>query len=339
MTIESPVPNLATPVASSEHTPFSRRVLKLEHPANVGPLIHIAGWFGLLTTGLLVPAAANWYLAVPLIGLLTLVNFSITIGVLHMHAHRQLFTSRRVNRVIDVLCCMPATLTAADMREVHIINHHRFNDGPGDVTSTEGCEQGLRAVWYWVRYAAIVKNHTVRTLFAANPSAGRRKRRHQFILDFTLVVALIMTTAWVTDTARFALFYGIPFIVTQVNSGYFAWLTHAPARSFEDDPSKSMNTVGNWLNFWIFNQGYHSVHHRYPGVHWSQIPDKLDFMQKVEPDVIVPYWMTLTSAWRLGVPGGFLAADYGARWKAKLDRRIEEGSTVRSRYLPWFAWI
>ena len=143
---------------------------------------------------------------------------------------------------------------------------------------------------------------------------------------------------YVADTTRFALFYWIPFLVTQVNSGYFAWLTHAPARVFDDDPSKSMNTVGNWLNFFIFNQGYHSVHHRYPGIHWSQIPDKLDFMRQVEPDVIVPYWMTLNSAWRLVVPGGFLDATYGERWKAKLEKRIEEG-TVRSRYLPWFAWI
>ena len=108
-----------------------------------------------------------------------------------MHTHRPLFVSRRVNRVIDVLCCMPAALTAAEMREVHVLNHHRYNDGPGDVTSTEGREQGLRAVWYWIRYGTIVKNHTVRTIFAANASPGRRKRRHQFMLDFTLVVALM----------------------------------------------------------------------------------------------------------------------------------------------------
>jgi sn-1 stearoyl-lipid 9-desaturase len=265
-------------------------------------------------------------------------NLSITIGVLHMHTHRPLFVSRRLNRVVDVLCCLPGTLTAADMREVHILNHHRFNDGPGDVTSTEGRDRGLRAVWYWCRYAGVVKNHTVRTTFAANASAGRRKRRHQFIFDLTLVVSLIVVTAWFADTTRFTLFYLIPLLVTQVNSGYFAWLTHAPARGFDDDPSKSVNTVGNLLNFWIFNQGYHSVHHRYPGIHWSQIPDKLDFMRQVQPDVVVPYWMVLTSAWRVVVPGGFLNATYGERWKAKMEKRIEEGS-VRSRYLPWFAWI
>jgi len=327
-----------TPIASTEQMPFSRRVLKLEHPANVFPLIQIVCWVGLLAFGLLAPAATNWYLAVPLIVTLTLVNFSITIGVLHMHTHRPLFVSRRLNRAVDLLCCMPAALTGAEMREVHVLNHHRFNDGPGDVTSTEGRERGLRAVWYWMSYGTIVKTHTIRTIFAANPSAGRRKRRHQFMLDFTLVAGLIVASGYAADNFRFALFYGIPFILTQGNTGYFAWLTHAPARIFEDDPSKSMNTVGNWLNFFIFNQGYHSVHHRYPGIHWSQIPDKFDFMRQVEPDVIVPYWMTLNTAWRLVVPGGFLDATYGERWKAKLAKRIEDG-TIRSRYLPWFAWI
>ncbi len=79
--------------------------------------------------GFLVPAATNWYLAAPVIFLLVLFNLSITIGVLHMHTNRHLFVSHRANRVVDVLCCLPGALTAADMREVHVLNHHRFNDG------------------------------------------------------------------------------------------------------------------------------------------------------------------------------------------------------------------
>ena len=338
MTIASTTPDIRTPIASPEKTPFSRRVLKFEHPANVGPLLHIVAWFALLAVGLLVPAATNWYLAVPLIITLSALNLSITIGVLHMHTHRPLFVSKLPNRVVDVLCCLPSFLTAAEMREVHVLNHHRYNDGPGDVTSTQGRERGFRAIWYWIRYGVVVKNHTVRTIFAANASAGRRKRRRQFIFDMTLILALIVTTFLIADPTRFVLFYWVPFFVTQVNAGYFAWLSHAPARDFEDDPSKSVNTAGNWLNFFIFNQGYHSVHHRYPGIHWSQIPDKLEFMRQVDPEVIVPYWMTLNSAWRLAVPGKFLDKTYGERWKAKLEKRLQQGS-VRSRRLPWFAWI
>ena len=225
------------------------------------------------------------------------------------------------------------------MREVHVLNHHRFNDGPGDVTSTEGREHGLRAVWYWIRYGAIVKNHTVRTVFAADPSSEPAQAAPPVHARLHADRGADRGYRDLADTTRFPSFYWIPFLVTQVNSGYFAWLTHAPARVFDDDPSKSINTVGNWLNFFIFNQGYHSVHHRYPGIHWSQIPDKLDFMRQVEPGVIVPYWMTLNSAWRAGAcPDAFLDATYGERWKAKLEKRMAEGS-VRSRYLPWFAWI
>lgn len=320
-----------------EREPFSRRVFKLENPANIGPLLHIVLWVGILAAALTVPLAMRWYFAIPLIAVLTLLNFSLTIGVLHMHTHRPLFVSRPMNRLVDILCAMPSTLTGAEMREVHVLNHHRFNDGPGDVTSTEGRDRGLAAVWYWMSYWYIVKRHTMRMVFASDVSEGRRKRRWQFVFDFGLVLALA-GVLWFFVGLPFFLFYIIPLLIIQVNSGYFAWLTHAPTRGFEDDPSKSLNTAGNLLNFFIFNQGYHSVHHRYPGVHWSEIPDKMDFMQDVDPKVVVPYWMTLNSAWRLVIPGAFLDGRYGTKWRAKLDRRLEDG-TVRSRFLPWFAWI
>lgn len=338
MTTQSTRAGTATPVALAEPTPFSRRVLKLEHPANIGPLVHLALWLTVLAVGLTVPGATNWYVAVPLITLLSLLNLSITIGVLHMHTHRPLFLSRGMNRLTDLLCCLPGALTAADMREVHIINHHRYNDGPQDVTSTEGREHGPRAVWYWITYSVRIHIHTLRMLFARKPSTDRRKRRHQYLFDVTLLPVLVCASAYFVGTTRFALFYVIPLVLTQVNAGYFAWLSHAPARDFDDDPSKSINTVGNVLNFFIFNQGYHSVHHRYPGIHWSQIPDKLDYMRQVDPGVIVGYWMTLNSAWRVLVPGRFLDASYGERWKAKLEKQLDEGS-VRARYLPSFAWV
>lgn len=338
MTTQSVRTHPGPSVVQDVKPPFRRRVLKLENPANVGPLIHIALWLAILAIGLLVPGATNWYVAIPLIALQCLLTLSICVGILHMHTHRPLFVSHWLNRVTDILCCLPGAPTGVDMREVHVINHHRFNDGPLDVTSTEGKERGLRAIWYWITYHPVVKMHTIRTVFAANASAERRKRRHQFMFDLATYVVLVGGVACYADTTRFLLFYGIPFLFNQVNAGYFAWLSHAPARTFEDDPSKSINTVGNVLNFLIFNQGYHTVHHRYPGIHWSQIPEKIDYMRQVDPAVIVPYWMTLNSAWRVLAPGRFHNASYGERWKAKLNRKLGEGG-VRARYLPSFVWV
>ncbi len=77
------------------------------------------------------------------------------------------------------------------MREVHVLNHHRFNDGPGDITSTEGRETGMRAVWYSIRYGCVVKTTGTNDFRSRCVGPRRRKRRHQFILDITLVMALI----------------------------------------------------------------------------------------------------------------------------------------------------
>lgn len=327
-----------TSTVATDRPPFSRRVLKFEHASNVGPLIHIALWIGMTAVGLFVPFATRWWFAIPLIIVLSLLNLSLTIGVMHMHTHRPLFVSKLPNRVVDILCCLPGNLTAAEMREVHVLNHHRFNDGPGDVTATTNMDKGLPAIWYWVRYGVIVKLHTIKVLFFSGELAARRtKTRNQFIFDL-IVYAAIIGVVWYLTGYRFVLFYWVPFLITQVNAGYFAWLSHAPARGFDDDPSSSLNNAGNILNILIFNQGYHSVHHRYPGIHWSQIPDKMDYMRDVDPGVIVPYWMVAQSGWRLFAPGGFLNERWGNKWKAKLEHRLETG-TIRSRYLPWFVWI
>jgi fatty acid desaturase len=325
---------LPAPLQAGERT--ARKVLRLEHGANVGPLGHILVYLGVLAFSLWGPFTDSVLYAVPIVILLWLLNYSLTIGVLHMHSHRPLFTEAKLNRVVDVLCCVPSTLSAAEMRTVHVLNHHRFDDGPGDITSTLTMEKGWRAVWYWARYGTIVKKFTAEKLFASDASPTSRRRRKEFVVDLVIVYSAVVALT-VLVPGPMAIYYWIPFVLTQLTSGYFAWLTHAPARGFEG-ASSSVNTVGNWLNFFIFNQGYHSVHHRYPGIHWTEIPSKMEYMLQVEPEVIVPYWVTMNTSWRILSPKHFRNAKYGAEWQAKLQKKVDAGS-VRSKLLPWFAWI
>ena len=313
-----------------------RTLLRLEHGANVLPLGHIVCYLSLLAFTLtgVIPLAP--LAVIPTVILLTLLNYSLTIGVLHMHTHRPLFVRALPNRLVDILCCLPSWLSAAEMRTVHVVNHHRYNDGPGDVTSTAGYERGGRALWYWLRYGTIVRNFTMRHLFAADPTASRMSRRRSFLLDITLVLSIVIILT-IAVPQRMLVFYWLPCVVTQISAGYFAWLTHAPARG-RGEASSAINSVSNILNFFIFNQGYHTVHHAYPGIHWTQIPDRLHSMLGVDSDTIVPYWVTLNTAWRIVAPQRFRDARFGAAWQARLRRRLEEGS-VRARALPWFAWI
>jgi fatty acid desaturase len=147
--------------------------------------------------------------------------------------------------------------------------------------------------------------------------------------------ALAALTAWQPVTMLIC--YWIPFAVTHVTIGYFSWLTHAPAGD-RDGLDGSVNTVDNVLNLFIFNQGYHAVHHEHPGIHWTEIPDRLAAMRQVAPAYIVPYWVTPNSAWRIFAPARFRNARHGARWQARLHARMAAGR-VRNRWLPYFAWI
>src|SRR5215831_14428843 len=87
------------------------RVVRLEHAANIFPLVHVAcyytlffclAWRGLVETP---------WLRLPLWVALVLLNFSLSIGIMHMHAHRKLFTDERANRVLEFLLSLPCCLS------------------------------------------------------------------------------------------------------------------------------------------------------------------------------------------------------------------------------------
>lgn len=322
----------ASPRATGRRAP-----LGLDHVANIVPLAHVVLYLAVLAFALASPWSPIPYVAVPLMFVLAALSYSVTMGVLHVHAHRPLFVADRANRVFDVLACLAAVVSTTDYREQHILNHHRFSETPRDVTSTVGWDRGGRAVLYWARYGLVIKAYAIRHLFGRDATPASRRRRRAWLVDNTIAMTVVVGLTVAVIPGRMLLFYWIPFLSTMVNVGFFGWVTHAPARGF-DGPSADVNLVGNWLNLLYFNQGYHSIHHRYPGLHWSEVPAKLSYLLDVEPEVIVPYGCTVVSAWRIAAADRWHDAAFGAAWKAALAERLATGAGVRSRFLPWFAW-
>ncbi|TMQ23201.1 MAG: fatty acid desaturase [Deltaproteobacteria bacterium] len=316
---------------------LAERVFRVEHGANMGPLLHVACYVGFFALLIVPGAVVAWPARAALWTLTTLLNYSLTIGVMHMHCHRKLFVARAPNRVLEVLLCFPSLLTSAEMTVLHVHHHHKHNDGPEDVTSTLGCERGPAAVGYWLRYGAVVKWFTLRSIYVTDVKRWRKQRfRTTFAIDTALCLGALAALTW-WQPRTMATCYWIPFAATHATIGYFSWLTHAPAGD-RTGPDGSINTVNNMLNLFIFNQGYHAVHHEHPGIHWTDIPDKLAAMTQLAPAYIVPYWVTPNSAWRILAPARSRDARHGARWQARLEARIA-ADRVRNRWLPYFAWI
>jgi fatty acid desaturase len=221
------------------------------------------------------------------------------------------------------------------MKYIHVHLHHRYSDGEGDPTSTKGYRSGWRAVWYWLRYPVVCHRHTLAGLFARDAVPGWRRLRVQYILDTSAVIAVAIVYGYF-DLRGMLLFYVLPMVIVSVNIGYFAWLTHAPA---DDGPiNGSINTTSNLMNLLIHNQGHHAPHHRYPGLHWTQLPDHLDMMKAVDDELIVPYWVTLDSALRILKPRSFRNPNYGRKWKERYTRSVAKGNN-RLSFLPYFGWV
>lgn len=315
---------------------IARRVLGLERGSNVAPLVHVALYYVVLAATVCpgvvdstVQRAALWLL-------LLLLNYSLTIGVLHMHAHRPLFTWRLGNRILDLLLSVPSLLTPTEMIVFHVGHHHKHENASSDPSSTLGYERGWRAIRYWLLFGFWVRGVTFRAVFGSGARPAYRPFRRRFPLELAVgVLAVVVLTALAPRAA--VIFWFVPYAITHITGGYFAWLTHAPAGEPRTREG-SINTVNNVLGFFIFNQGYHQVHHARPGLHWSEIPDHLDLMLEIDSRYIVSYWVTLDSAWRILAPDRLHQPVYGEAWKRRYRARRRQGA-IRLRWLPYFAWI
>lgn len=314
---------------------FLRKRLKLESGANVIPLGHVVIYYWLFLS-LAIPGVVTspWSFAVLWLLMISL-NYSLSIGILHLHAHRKIFTSPALNRILEFLLCFPSVLSYPMMFHIHVKLHHRYENDAKDPTTTAGYEKGWRAVWYWVRYAYVCQRGTIKGLFGNDLTEQQRRLRNQYLIDTLGTIALI-DMYFLFEPWRMLGLWLLPFIIVSINIGFFAWLTHGPAR--QDKINASINTTNNWQNILLHNQGYHLIHHLYPGVHWTQIPSKLDAMLEVDDDLIVPYWVLLPSAWRNAHPASLYNERYGRQWKIDYLQKKKANKT-RISWFPYFGWI
>lgn len=314
---------------------IAERQFGLRHGADCGPLLHVICYFSLLITLRYSGHVVPWPAFVVLWCLLVMLNFSLTIGIHHLHAHHPVFRWTLGNRILEQLLCVPSLLTHTEMLVFHIHNHHRYEDGPQDAATTRGYERGLRALYYWVVYPFRVRVYVVRALFERRYRGSPLRWLHPLNLLCSIAFLAVLFDG---APDLFWSLWAVPMLLTGLNSGYFSWLTHAPARR-EEVPghNASLNTTNNWMNLFVFNQGYHAIHHARPGIHWSDIPSHFSMMADVDDELIVSYWVTLTSAWRLlfGLPA-FRDAEAGRRWRAKLRSRSDN---ARLPFLSYFGWV
>jgi fatty acid desaturase len=206
--------------------------------------------------------------------------FALACGVIaHNHNHCPTFGTKLANDIFGNWISIWYGYPTFAWVPTHNLNHHKLVNRAGDATIT----------WrYTNRHNALVAAtyFFVSSYFQADPikafikkAREKNPRLHRRIMTQYSVwlgahVALCALAIWLhgvkTGLYVWGLSCGIPAFFALWTIMLFNYEQHVHTDPWsKHDHSRSFD--GKWLNFLLFNNGYHAAHHENPGTHWSKL--------------------------------------------------------------------
>lgn len=240
----------------------------LKYKADLKSLLYMA-----ITTAMFVYQWNNGFGFTPINVAIYIVylHFSVAVSVMaHNHNHINMWNSKPLNVLTDwwltafygipVFCWIPT----------HNRNHHRYNNKPEDYTSTfKNYEDNT--LFTLVSYPGVSSYYQIKEgiiPYMKNLLKTDKKIFWEYIIQTVVLVAWIAVFV-VLDWKKAILYVVIP----QQVSGYFVMIFNYVQHVHADEESKwnhSRNFMG--VNLFLFNNGYHTVHHEKAVMHWSESP-------------------------------------------------------------------
>lgn len=244
-----------------------------------------------VVTGLLV---AEWVLPFfqPLLFAASMA-MAISVAVIaHNHNHVRIWESKSLNVLTDYWITLFYGFPAFAWIPTHNKNHHKHNNDENDRTRTwrtTGRDEEKNNLWTLLSYPAISSYYQQGSIMEyLKLMWSRRPERFWFYVSQYVLIAVYLGIAFWVNWQKALVYIFIPqqFSLTAILAINYLQHVHSDETSEYDH---SRNFVGSWLNAFLFNNGYHTVHHESPGIHWSDLPeehakiaDKIDDRLNVE---------------------------------------------------------
>jgi fatty acid desaturase len=238
----------------------------LRYAADRRTLGFVAAYFGLVVyTWVWAPDA--WWARLPLF-LATCALAFIGAVITHNTVHCPAFHSKPANKLFQVVLTLTYGHPVSSYVPGHNMSHHKHTQSRMDVmrtTKTRSRWNLLNLLFFMPR----VSGSILKGDFAFTKAMRTRRPRWFRQLALEGVVFLAVSVALVCID-----FWGWLFI-WQLPHMYAGWgiitmnLLQHDGCDESSQYNHSRNFVGKWLNWWVLNNGYHSIHHHTPGLHWS----------------------------------------------------------------------
>jgi fatty acid desaturase len=242
------------------------RVLPLRH----GEDLRTLALLGCLTSMFVVQYAG--VARDPVLLALTYVLVLVPLIAKHNHNHCRTFHGRRWNDAFSLWLTLLTGITTTGVLTAHNRLHHGSNQSERDFVR---CSL-VRFRWNWLNFVAFFFVSAV-DMWRHRPADladWKRTRPHLYrlaIVERVAVVAFIAALLVVDWRSTLVVFVG-PWLF-----GQWFLVTINLVQHQDCDPDSadnhSRNVTGRALNWLLLNNGFHTAHHRHPGLHWSRLPD------------------------------------------------------------------
>ncbi len=203
--------------------------------------------------------------------LLSLYLAVATAVIAHNHNHVGMWETKFMNTVTDYWLTLFYGFPAFGWIPTHNKNHHKLNNKEGDYTITYRYSEKNNLL-------TLMTYPTISSYFQQTPIyAYLRELRQTNRTDFFLylmqyvVLGLYLAAMLILDWRKALLFVIIPHQVALYAIMIFNYVQHVHADE-ESEYSHSRNFLG-LTNQFLFNNGYHTIHHVRASIHWSDLPE------------------------------------------------------------------
>jgi fatty acid desaturase len=185
--------------------------------------------------------------------------------VLHQHVHRRLSDSRIHNRSLDLGLGIATGMSASSWRQHHILRHHVGDDSWARVLRFEARHPRVGALTYTLRDAL---GMLFLPLIESYHRGVLRRERAPFDFLFAALENSVVFVAVGTLVYLEPVFYGTLYVLVYFFTALTNFQNHVGCEG-----AAANNVVDPLYNQVRDNFGFHEAHHRYPGAHWSDLPN------------------------------------------------------------------
>ena len=266
----------------------------LKYNADIKTLLYIA----ITTTlfGLQLHYGFNWVVYI------IYLHFAVSVSVItHNHNHINIWTKKWLNILTDWWLTVFYGMPIFAWIPTHNRNHHRYNNKEGDTTRTYRHSENNDFV-SMIQYPSISGYNQMREGVIPYMKELKEKNVSQYRQNLAQLFVLILWLAafFIWNWQKALLYVLIPQQVSQFMVILFNYVQHVHADE-ESEYNHSRNFMG--VNFFLFNNGYHTIHHMRASMHWSETPEahkKIEHL--ISPDLIESsFWGYLARTYVLSI--------------------------------------